>query len=109
MKSYFAKPMPAERYRLMTIVAWWAQALIIITGAAVRLTDSGLGCENWPTCTEDRILPEMSYHAAIEFGNRMLSGFVAATVIAVIVGVSRLETRRRDLEILVWGLLIGVV
>lgn len=46
---------------------------IIITGATVRLTGSGLGCPNWPTCTTTRAVPELEYHAMIEFLNRMTS------------------------------------
>ena len=50
--------------------------LIVFTGAAVRLTQSGLGCEDWPGCSEDRFIPEADIHGVIEFGNRLLSGFV---------------------------------
>jgi len=109
MKRFLVNPMPTDRYRSVAIVAWWAQALIVITGAAVRLTDSGLGCENWPTCTQDRVIPQMGVHSAIEFGNRMLSGFVVATVVMAIIGARRLETPRRDLVALSWGLMAGVI
>ena len=46
--------------------------LNIVTGAAVRLTDSGLGCPDWPTCSQHRLTPPLSFHPAVEFGNRMV-------------------------------------
>lgn len=79
-------------YRALTLVAWIFQALIIVTGAAVRLTEAGLGCEDWPTCNEDELLPEWEIHGLIEFGNRVLSAFVALSAIAVLVGAHRLAS-----------------
>jgi cytochrome c oxidase assembly protein subunit 15 len=60
---------------------------IVITGGAVRLTGSGLGCPTWPTCTDDSFVPETatSYHVLIEFGNRMLGGLVGVIAIAGVV------------------------
>ncbi len=54
--------------------------LIVVTGAIVRLTGSGLGCPTWPKCTEDSIttVPEMGIHGVIEFGNRLLTFVLAA-------------------------------
>jgi cytochrome c oxidase assembly protein subunit 15 len=48
--------------------------LIVTTGAAVRLTDSGLGCRHWPGCEAGHPLPAKDYHAYIEFGNRLVGG-----------------------------------
>ena len=50
--------------------------LIVGTGAAVRLTDSGLGCSHWPGCERGRPLPEKDIHAFVEFGNRLVGGVV---------------------------------
>ena len=50
--------------------------LIVGTGAAVRLTDSGLGCRHWPGCEKGHPLPEKNYHAFVEFGNRLVGGVV---------------------------------
>jgi len=50
--------------------------LIVGTGAAVRLTDSGLGCSHWPGCERGRPLPEKDVHAFVEFGNRLVGGVV---------------------------------
>src|SRR5215210_1560513 len=56
--------------------------LIVVTGATVRLTASGLGCEHWPGCTAGNPFPSKSYHSFIEFGNRMVS---AVTILATLV------------------------
>src|SRR5439155_17207400 len=50
--------------------------LIVGTGAAVRLTDSGLGCSHWPGCERGAPLPEKNVHAFVEFGNRLVGGVV---------------------------------
>src|SRR5438874_5969418 len=50
--------------------------LIVGTGAAVRLTDSGLGCSHWPGCEKGAPLPEKNIHAFVEFGNRLVGGVV---------------------------------
>src|SRR5690349_25047396 len=57
--------------------------LIVVTGAAVRLTDSGLGCRHWPGCEAGHPLPAKSGHAFIEFGNRLFGALtIAATLLA---------------------------
>jgi cytochrome c oxidase assembly protein subunit 15 len=70
-----------RRYAQVTAVALAALALIVLTGAAVRLTDSGLGCPDWPKCYGSTT-PPLETHAVIEFGNRLLTGFVGIAVIA---------------------------
>ena len=54
--------------------------LIVVTGATVRLTGSGLGCENWPRCGET-LLPPKDYHAFVEFGNRVVGFAVGITTL----------------------------
>src|SRR5438876_9823507 len=57
--------------------------LIVGTGAAVRLTDSGLGCRHWPGCEEGHPLPAKNAHAFVEFGNRLVGGVtIAVTLLA---------------------------
>jgi len=66
---------PARFVQLASLNAFllW---LIVGTGAAVRLTDSGLGCSHWPGCERGRPLPEKDVHAFVEFGNRLVGGVV---------------------------------
>jgi cytochrome c oxidase assembly protein subunit 15 len=83
--------------------------LNIVTGAAVRLSDSGLGCPDWPTCSQHRLTPPLSLHPAIEFGNRMVVVVLCiVTAIALVAAVMRVP-RRRDLVWLSAGLLGGVL
>src|SRR3954447_17118050 len=70
-----------QLYARITVVALGALALIVLTGAAVRLTGSGLGCPDWPKCYGRTVAP-LEYHAVIEYGNRLLTGFVGCAVIA---------------------------
>jgi heme a synthase len=83
-------------------------SLIVLTGAAVRLTDSGLGCENWPKCGGTP-LPPLSYHALVEFGNRAVSGVVGAITLVVFASSFRRRPFRRDLMWLSLLLPLGVV
>ncbi|HVD39883.1 MAG TPA: COX15/CtaA family protein [Solirubrobacterales bacterium] len=69
------------RYAQVTLVALAALSLIVLTGAAVRLTGSGLGCPDWPKCYGGST-PPLESHAVIEYGNRLLTGFVGFAVIA---------------------------
>jgi cytochrome c oxidase assembly protein subunit 15 len=68
-------------YAKVALVALAALALIVLTGAAVRMTGSGLGCPDWPKCYGRTIAP-LESHAIIEYTNRLLSGFVGIAVIA---------------------------
>lgn len=83
-------------------------AAIVVTGAAVRLTQAGLGCENWPSCSDERFVPEWSFHPWVEFGNRLLSGLVALSTAFALIGAYRRRPRRPDLIIWAWGLVAGV-
>src|SRR5438270_9074697 len=96
------------QYRRVAYATLAALTLIVLTGAAVRLTDSGLGCENWPKCGGTP-LPPLSSHALIEFGNRAISGVVGViTVVAAVLAFTR-RPYRRDLAILACLLPLGVV
>jgi len=97
-----------RQFRNLAYVTLGALTLIVMTGAAVRLTDSGLGCENWPKCGGTP-LPPLSTHALIEFGNRAVSGVVGViTVITAVLAFTR-RPFRRDLAWLALLLPLGVV
>lgn len=70
-----------ERYAQVTMVALLALILIVLTGSAVRLSASGLGCPDWPKCYGGYVAPAQ-INAVIEYGNRVLTGFVGIAVIA---------------------------
>jgi cytochrome c oxidase assembly protein subunit 15 len=63
------------RFRTIATAAACGLLVIVATGATVRLTDSGLGCEHWPGCTKGNPLPAKDYHAFVEYGNRVISAF----------------------------------
>jgi cytochrome c oxidase assembly protein subunit 15 len=96
-------------YQRITIVALVALVFIIVTGAAVRLTGSGLGCSDWPTCEENSLVAPLEYHAMIEFVNRLITGLVSAAVIVAVLGSLIRQPRRRDLTWWALGLVAGVI
>lgn len=98
-----------RRYRAIAIGALVALAVIIVTGAAVRLTNSGLGCDDWPNCSSTRLIDVSSKHAAIEQLNRFFTGVVGLAVIAAVLGSLVRVPRRRDLLVLSALLVIGVI
>jgi cytochrome c oxidase assembly protein subunit 15 len=96
-------------YRRVTLVAALALAFIIVTGGAVRLTGSGLGCPDWPTCARNRLVAPVSYHPMVEFVNRTITGIVSVLVMVAVLGSLVRRPRRRDLVWLSVGLVVGVI
>src|SRR3954452_1464744 len=78
--SFVLAPAWFFRFAALELFALW---VIVATGAAVRLTDSGLGCEHWPGCEAGHPLPAKDYHAFIEFGNRLVGGVTIILTLAV--------------------------
>src|SRR5215218_5690524 len=97
------------RYRVIAICALGALAAIIVTGAAVRLTNSGLGCDDWPNCSDTKLVDVSTGHAAVEQINRLFTGVVGAAVIAAVLASRWRTPRRRDLTVLSWLLVLGVL
>jgi cytochrome c oxidase assembly protein subunit 15 len=100
--------------RLLTPVARLLlalQALLILTGGAVRVTGSGLGCPTWPECTADSYTPvagqaEGALHAWIEFGNRLLTFLLFFAAVAMVIVV--LRAGRKDLRLLALSQIAGI-
>ena len=98
--------------RLIYGLLLFLQSALILTGGAVRLTGSGLGCPTWPECTPGSYTPvpyqaEGQLHAWIEFGNRLLTFGLVAVSLLVLAHV--LATKRRDLRELAVGQLLGIL
>jgi len=102
------RSMSPRVYRRVTFWALVALMAIVLTGAAVRLTGSGLGCTDWPGCTEEQFVPEADIHGWVEFGNRLVTGAVSLAVIAAVLGAHRRQPRRGDLIAWAWTLVAGV-
>jgi cytochrome c oxidase assembly protein subunit 15 len=96
----------------LTAVLLFLQSALVITGGAVRLTGSGLGCPTWPECVPGSYLPvegqaEGALHAWIEFGNRLLT--FALLVAAVATFITVLKSGRRDLRFLAVTQILGIL
>ena len=92
-------------------VLLFLQSALVLTGGAVRLTGSGLGCPTWPECTPGSYTPvphqaEGQLHAWIEFGNRLLTFALVAVALAVLIHV--LYKQRKDLRQLALGQVLGI-
>jgi cytochrome c oxidase assembly protein subunit 15 len=98
-------PRDYARVGTITLVAL---TLIVLTGAAVRLTGSGLGCPDWPKCYGKAFAP-LETHALIEYGNRLLSGLVGVVAVAAAALAFRRRPFRRDLAVVALMLPLGVV
>jgi cytochrome c oxidase assembly protein subunit 15 len=97
-------------YRRITLAAAVLLGVIIVTGGAVRLSDSGLGCPVGISCPASQLQAHgpSSVHATIEHVNRLFTGLVSVTVIVAVLGSLVRTPRRRDLTWLSWGLVVGV-
>jgi heme a synthase len=99
----------AERYALVARLALVMLTLIVLTGAAVRVTGSGLGCPTWPKCTDESLYTQLNTHGVIEFGNRLLTFLVGFAAIGAFVAAFLRRPLRRDLVLLGLLLPLGVV
>jgi cytochrome c oxidase assembly protein subunit 15 len=98
-----------RRYRIATMSALVFLFVIVVSGALVRLTDSGLGCADWPNCNASKFVDVSSTHSAIEQVNRLFTGAVTIAVALAVLGAVFRVPRRRDLTWLSAGLVVGVL
>jgi cytochrome c oxidase assembly protein subunit 15 len=96
--------------RPLALASLITNIVLVVTGAAVRLTDSGLGCPTWPKCTEESYTATaaMGVHGAIEFGNRLLGVVLGLIALACFVAALREKPRRRSLIVLSFAIGLGI-
>ncbi len=97
------------RFRGVAILTVVLLCVLVVAGAVVRLTGSGLGCDDWPSCNDTRFIDVSSGHAAIEQVNRIFSGLVAIPVLAMAIGSFRVRPRRSGLVGPSVGVLVTVL
>jgi cytochrome c oxidase assembly protein subunit 15 len=105
-RTFTVPPPLGHRLNLVALVL---TALIVLTGGAVRLTGSGLGCSNWPECSAGHLTPALQLHGLIEFGNRLVTVVLVVAVAASFLAMVFRSPRRRDLIWLSGGLVAGVI
>lgn len=98
-----------KAFRSVTGTALASLSVIIFTGAMVRLTGSGLGCADWPRCNATKFVDVSTGHTLIEQANRLFTGVVSFSVIAAVLLAHFRRPLRRDLVVLAWGLVLGVL
>jgi len=98
------------RLRPLALAALIANIGVVVTGAAVRLTGSGLGCPTWPKCTETSYTTTsaLGVHGVIEFGNRLLGGVLGAIALACFIAALLEKPRRRSLVVLSFAAGLGI-
>jgi heme a synthase len=104
-RSFALQPVWFLRFAALEFFALWA---IVATGAAVRLTSSGLGCRHWPGCEAGHPLPAKDYHAYIEFGNRVVGGVTILITLLVAVAAFWTPLGRRAKQLAV-ALFVGTL
>ncbi len=96
-------------FRILCRITLATLVLNVVTGAAVRLSDSGLGCPDWPTCSKTHLTPPLRFHALIEFGNRMVVVVLVVACATTVIAAFLRRPVRRDLRWLSLGLVLGVL
>jgi heme a synthase len=97
-----------DEFHKVCVSALLLVAVIVVTGAAVRLTGSGLGCNDWPNCNDSKLVDVSSHHSAIEQINRLFTFVVGLAVILAALGAWLRRPRRRDLLWLSSSLVAGI-
>jgi cytochrome c oxidase assembly protein subunit 15 len=94
----------AVAFRRLTTLNFVLLVAIVVSGAIVRLTNSGLGCRDWPNCSSTQFVSVSTHHAAIEQVNRIFSGAIGVPLAVTVFAAYRLVPRRRVLIRLAWVL-----
>jgi cytochrome c oxidase assembly protein subunit 15 len=107
--SFPERRVSPRTFRRIATAAVWALGLTVVSGAAVRLTGSGLGCPDWPNCTAAGVVAPLQFHAWVEFGNRLINAVVTVAALGACAAAWLRAPRRRDLTLLAGGLVVGLV
>ncbi len=101
--------MSLRRFRQIAIITVAGVCFLTIAGAIVRLTGSGLGCDDWPNCNNERFIDVSSGHTAIEQINRLVSGLVGIPTLLMAIGAFRVRPARRGLEVPSLAVLVTIL
>jgi len=101
--------LPLRRFRQLAIITVAGVCLLTVAGAVVRLTGSGLGCDDWPNCNSERFIDVRTGHAAIEQVNRLISGFIGIPTLLLAIGAFRVFPRRAGLRWPAIGVLVSIL
>lgn len=110
MNRFGRLPVSIPLLRRLALASVVANVVIVVTGGAVRLTGSGLGCPTWPRCTDESYTTTaaLGINGAIEFGNRTLTGAVGLIAVLGLLAALTYRPRRRPLVLLAGSVLLGV-
>jgi heme a synthase len=99
----------ATRFRRLALASAFSLWVIVASGATVRLTGSGLGCEGWPGCTPGAVFPEKDYHSFVEFGNRVVSIFPILLSLTTAIASHFVRTLPRWVRTTAWAAALGTI
>jgi cytochrome c oxidase assembly protein subunit 15 len=98
-----------ERLRRLALVVTGMLIVIVATGATVRLTASGLGCEHWPGCQPGDPFPKKGYHSYVEFSNRIVAALTVVGTLVLAIGATYTRTLARGVKTLAWLVFVGTL
>jgi cytochrome c oxidase assembly protein subunit 15 len=101
------RELTAARFRKLALASAVSLYVIVTSGATVRLTGSGLGCEGWPGCSPGAVFPEKDYHSFVEFGNRLVSVFPILLSLATATASLFVRGLPRWAKVTAWGAALG--
>ena len=105
LRAAYRAPATLRRFAGLTVLAL---AIGIVSGGAVRLTGSGLGCKDWPACTSTSVVAPLAFHPWMEFGNRLVNVVITVAIVGTALAALGRRPRRADLLWLSGGLVAGV-